>query len=119
MVAEKRGRIRLYDLSTEVPIQSLDAPFPPLLSVDWSPTNPLAVGGVCTGDWCIWDLSKSRYRHTNSTKIIVVKDSGRFFNAVSHWLENLYPKDSLPNSGKYSTMSNTMILFTHVLCVDI
>ena len=62
LVAEKRGRIRLYDLSTEVPIQSLDAPLPPLLSADWSPSNPLAVGGVCMGDWCIWDLSKSRYK---------------------------------------------------------
>lgn len=75
LVAEKRGRIRLYDLSTEVPIQSLDAPFPPLLSADWSPTNPLAVGGVCMGDWCIWDLSKSRYKcqnNSNNMNILVL-----------------------------------------------
>ena len=60
LVAEKTGRVRLYDLSTEVSIMSLDAGAAPLMSVDWSPSNSLYVGGVASGSWCVWDISHSR-----------------------------------------------------------
>ena len=66
LVAEKSKGIRFYDMNTEVPIMTLDvwSPAhqlgPPLLSVDWSPSNNLVVGGVANGYWAIWDVAQSR-----------------------------------------------------------
>ena len=60
LVAEKCGRIRIYDVSSDSPLQSLDCPSPPLLSADWAPSNSLVVGGVAGGSWYRWDLSQSR-----------------------------------------------------------
>ena len=61
LVAENGGRVRFYDITTATPIMSLDAPSPPLMAVDWAPTNSLKVGGVANGNWCLWDIAKSRY----------------------------------------------------------
>ncbi len=61
LVAEKSGRVRLYDLATEVPIMCLETGTSPLMSVDWSPSNSLYVGGVASGSWFVWDVSQSRY----------------------------------------------------------
>ncbi len=60
MVAERGGRVRLYDTSTDCPILSVDCPSQPLLDVDWAPSNSLLLGGVAGGSWFIWDLSYSR-----------------------------------------------------------
>ncbi len=60
LVAEKSGRIRFYDITTGSPVLSLDAPSPPLMCADWAPSNSLRVGGVANGNWCLWDISKSR-----------------------------------------------------------
>ncbi|XP_064397452.1 nucleoporin Nup37-like isoform X2 [Halichondria panicea] len=59
LVAEKSGRVRLYDLATEVPIMCLETGTAPLMSVDWSPSNSLYVGGVASGSWFVWDVSQS------------------------------------------------------------
>lgn len=61
MVAEKCGRIRIYDTSSDYPLQSLDCPAPPLISADWAPSNNLVVGGAAGSSWFLWDLSQSRY----------------------------------------------------------
>ncbi len=60
-MGEKSGRVRLYDLATEVPIMCLETGAAPLMSVDWSPSNSLYVGGVANGSWFVWDTSQSRY----------------------------------------------------------
>ena len=59
MVAEKKGRIRFYNLETRLPVMSLDCPKPPLLAADWSLANPLTVGAVAGGSWFMWDTSRS------------------------------------------------------------
>ena len=67
LVAEKSGGIHFYDMNTETPIMTLDVfshthhLTPPLLSVDWSPSNSLMVGGVASGSWALWDVAQSRY----------------------------------------------------------
>ena len=61
MVAEKSGRVRIYDISSDCPLQSLDCPTPPLITADWAPSNNLVVGGVAGCSWFLWDLSQSRY----------------------------------------------------------
>lgn len=67
LVAEKNSGIRFYDMNTETPIMTLDVwshthqLTPPLLSVDWSPSNSLMVGGVACGSWALWDVAQSRY----------------------------------------------------------
>ena len=67
LAADKQGGVHFYDMNTEVPIMTLNVTShshqltPPLLSVDWSPSNSLIVGGVASGHWCIWDVAQSRY----------------------------------------------------------
>ena len=60
MVAEKCGRVRFYDVTTDLPIMTLDAHTPPLMAADWASSDSLRVGGVAANNWCIWDMSKSR-----------------------------------------------------------
>jgi WD40 repeat protein len=67
LAAGKSSGIHFYDMNTEVPIMTLDVwshthqLTPPLLSVDWSPSNNLIVGGVANGSWALWDVAQSRY----------------------------------------------------------
>jgi nuclear pore complex protein Nup37 len=68
LVADKSRGIHFYDMNTQVPIMTLDITShthqqltPPLLSVDWLPSNYLLIGGVANGHWAIWDVSQSRY----------------------------------------------------------
>ena len=60
MVAEKKGIIRFYDLVSMQAIMSVFVNQVPLMSADWSPSNPVMVGGVALDDWHIWDVSRSR-----------------------------------------------------------
>ena len=59
MVAEKNGRIRFYNQSTNQPIRSLETPQTPLLQADWSVVNGSRVGAVAGNNWYCWDANQS------------------------------------------------------------
>ncbi|XP_006819848.1 nucleoporin Nup37-like, partial [Saccoglossus kowalevskii] len=59
MVAEKKGTIRMYDLTTQQPIMSLDAGHVTLLAADICYCDPVRIGGIANGNWMIWDSTRS------------------------------------------------------------
>ena len=82
-------------MNTQVPIMTLDIQShtqkqltPPLMSVDWSPSNKLIVGGVANGHWAIWDIAQTRY-YCMLLKIDYSKNISSHF--VS-WMESLYQR---------------------------
>ena len=78
MVAEKKGRIRFYNLETRLPVMSLDCPKPPLLAADWSFTNPLTVGAVAGGTWFVWDTSRSSLPYDSHSAHLTAATSFRW-----------------------------------------
>ncbi|XP_078000301.1 nucleoporin Nup37-like [Glandiceps talaboti] len=59
MVALKKGTIRIYDLTSQQPIISLDTNHVPLMSADISFLDPQRIGGIGNGHWMIWDATMS------------------------------------------------------------
>lgn len=59
MVAEKKGRVHIFNLEEKLPIITITCPEFPLLQADWSESNSLKVGAVGNNSWYVWDISKS------------------------------------------------------------
>ncbi|XP_030844276.1 nucleoporin Nup37 [Strongylocentrotus purpuratus] len=59
MVAEKGGTLRFYDLVSEQPFMSLETGRPGLMCADWSLCDPTRVGAIVSGEWMVWDITRS------------------------------------------------------------
>ncbi|XP_070576907.1 nucleoporin Nup37-like [Ptychodera flava] len=65
MVAEKKGTIRFYDLTTHQPIMSLDAGHVTLMSADICFLDPVRIGCIANGNWMMWDSTRSSLPQEN------------------------------------------------------
>ncbi|KAL5011130.1 hypothetical protein ScPMuIL_013435 [Solemya velum] len=59
LVAQKNGIIKIFSLSAQQQIMSLDCGQIPLLAADWSKSNCLLIGAVAGSDWMTFDTSVS------------------------------------------------------------
>ncbi|XP_070534581.1 nucleoporin Nup37-like isoform X1 [Ptychodera flava] len=65
MVAEKKGTVRFYDLTTHQPIMSLDAGHVALMSADICFLDPVRIGCIANGNWMMWDSTRSSLPQEN------------------------------------------------------
>ncbi|CAH1800102.1 unnamed protein product [Owenia fusiformis] len=115
LVAEKGGMIRIYSISSNQPIMSLSSGHTPLMSCDWSLSNPIKIVAMVPGSYLVFDTTTSSYPICKKQ----VHSEGGQTVRVARCSENLVATLGRPRSQiKVTNTRNEQVVFEescHVL----